>query len=84
MSAMFLKPMRPHIVSSSGSLDSTTSIGDQLDTTHLHHLQLFQPFLYKLLYAPLVAFVLVFMESVLRSPSSIFSEVVVCKLRRLP
>ncbi len=51
--------------------------------TNLHHLKLFQTLLYKLLYLPLLALLLIFSECISRAPSRVCSEVVICKLRRL-
>jgi hypothetical protein len=66
--------------------ESATSMGwwKAIDNTHLYNLQLLQPFLDKLLYSSLVGFVLMFTKSILCSSPSIFPEVEVGKLRRLP
>ena len=72
--------MHLRMIPSGDSIGYVTGIGHQQARTHLHHLQLLQPFLHQLLYPPLVAFVLMFMESVYGPPSAIFPKVVICKL----
>jgi hypothetical protein len=71
--------------SSTSFVDSLESANwKAIDNTHLYNLQLLQPFLDKLLYSSLVGFVLMFTKSILCSSSSIFPEVEVGKLGRLP
>jgi hypothetical protein len=65
-----------------GRLESATSTGwwKAIDSTHLYNLQLLQSFLEKLLYSPLVAFVLMFTKCILCSSPGVLPEVVIFKL----